>query len=133
MRKEKGSLWGTYLLLTLGGLVMIFPFYFMIVTSFKSKDEAQAIHPSFWPHPFTIEPYIELVRDNVVFRAAVNSVIVAILSTVGTVLICALAGYAFAKHRFAGRDVFFVVLLSTMMIPGAVLLIPGFLLFRDFG
>jgi multiple sugar transport system permease protein len=68
-----------------------------------------------------------------VLRATWNSVIVSSLLTGGSMLLCTLAGYAFAKHRFPGRDLLFMALLATMMIPGAVLLVPSFLLFRDFG
>jgi multiple sugar transport system permease protein len=123
----------TYVLLALGGLIMAFPFYFMIVTSFKPLAEVQQITPTVYPHRWTLEPFRELGRDGKVYQAAANSVVIAVLGTVGTMLVCTLAGYAFAKHRFAGRDLCFVILLATMMIPGAVLLIPGFLLFRDLG
>ncbi|HWD37581.1 MAG TPA: carbohydrate ABC transporter permease [Fimbriimonas sp.] len=133
MRRTRGEMFRTYLLLSLGGVLMAFPFYFMIITSFKPKAEVQQVTPTFFPHHWTVEPYQELARDGKVYQAAANSVIIAMLSTIGTMFVCTLAGYAFAKHRFAGRDFFFVVLLATMMIPGAVLLIPSFLLFRDLG
>jgi len=133
MRRTRAETIRTYLLLGLGGLLMAFPFYFMIITSFKPKAEVQQVTPTFYPHAWTLEPYQELARDGKVYQAALNSIVIAAAGTVGTMLVCTLAGYAFAKHRFAGRDFLFLALLSTMMIPGAVLLIPSFLLFRDLG
>jgi multiple sugar transport system permease protein len=62
-----------------------------------------------------------------------NSFIIALTTTIGTLFFCTLAGYAFAKHDFKYKNAFFIFLLSTMLIPGAVLLVPGFLLMRDFG
>ena len=62
-----------------------------------------------------------------------NSFKVAFILTIGSMLLCTLAGYAFAKHNFPGKNALFLILLATMMIPGSVLLVPDFLLMRDFG
>ncbi len=83
-------------------------------------------------HPTTL-PYQDLLKGSLFLRSAINSLLIALASTVGSIVLCPLAGYAFAKHRFPGRDFLFISLLATMMIPGTVLMVPGFLLFRDFG
>ncbi|HEY0865958.1 MAG TPA: carbohydrate ABC transporter permease [Fimbriimonas sp.] len=123
----------TYSVLLLGALLMALPFYYMVVTSLKSATEVSLPTVSLTVKDPTLQPYIDLMDRGLVVRATVNSVIIAVLSTGGAMFLCTLAGYAFAKHRFPGRDVIFVSLLATMMIPGSVLLVPSFLLMRDFG
>ena len=123
----------TYGLLIFGGLVLAFPFYYMAVTSFKTGKEVNQPVPTFFVRNPSTEAFADLLKDPLVYHGIFNSLLIAALQTVGTLFFCTLAGYAFAKHRFPGKNAFFMVLLATMMIPGAVLMIPGFLLFRDFG
>jgi len=135
-KRFREMLW-VYLVLAIGGLALAIPFYYMLVTSVKPQTEVAAAGVSFVAHHPTLQPYADLfdkrTSEDLVLRAAGNSVIIAILSTGGGMLLCTLAGYAFAKHRFPGRETLFLFLLSTMMIPGSVLLVPSFLLMRDFG
>lgn len=122
-----------YAVLTAGAVVLALPFYYMAITSFKSdKDIAQPTVQLGITHP-TVQPYIDLIQGGLVTGATLNSLIIAAASTLGNLFLCTLAGYAFAKHRFPGRDLLFLLLLATMMVPGAVLLVPSFLLFRDLG
>lgn len=122
-----------YLLLTLGAIVMAIPFYSMVVTSLKPAVEVSKPTVSLIVEKPTLQNYQELFDAGLILRATVNSFIVALLSTLGAMFFCTLAGYAFAKHNFPGRNVLFMTLLATMMIPGSVLMVPGFLLLRDFG
>jgi multiple sugar transport system permease protein len=122
-----------YFVLAVGALVLALPFYYMTITSLKTDvDIAQPTVQLTVSHP-TVAPYKELVQGGLVSGAALNSLFIACASTIGNLFLCTLAGYAFAKHRFPGRDAIFLVLLTTMMVPGAVLLVPSFLLFRDLG
>jgi multiple sugar transport system permease protein len=105
----------------------------MVITSFKSGQELAKIDFLFWIQNPTLEPIRSLLEGTNYLKAAWNSFVVAFFSTGANMLLCPMAGYAFAKHRFPGRDTLFLILLSTMMIPGAVLLVPSFLLLRDFG
>lgn len=123
----------TYTLLTLGALVMGLPFYYMVVTSLKPMTEITQPAVSLIVRQPTLQPYQELMEGGFVLRAAGNSLITSVLLTGGSMFFCTLAGFAFAKHRFPGKDLIFLILLATMMIPGTVLLVPSFLLFRDFG
>ena len=123
----------TYCLLIFGGLVMAFPFYYMAVTSFKTGKEVNQPVPTFLVNHPSGEAFKDLLKDPLVYHGILNSLVIAALQTLGTLFFCTLAGYAFAKHQFPGKNGFFLVLLATMMIPGAVLMIPGFQLFRDFG
>lgn len=123
-----------YLGLIAFGVVMILPFYFMIITSLKRNEDVIAIPISLWfRHLPTTLPYEELLKGMPYLHFMLNSAIVSCCITFGTMFFCSLAGYAFAKHRFPAKDKLFMTMLATMMIPGSVLLVPGFLLMRDFG
>ena len=120
-------------LLTIGAMAMVVPFYYMVVTSLKPYKEISEATPSFVAKHPTLQSYKDLLTTDLVYRSAINSVVIASLQTIGVLFFCTLAGFAFSKHRFPGREMLFFVLLSTMMIPGAVLLVPSFLLYRDLG
>ena len=122
----------TYVLLTLGALVLALPFYYMVVTSVKPDNElAQTTVSLIARHP-SVKPYADLIHGDAILLATWNSFVIAASTTLGSMLLCTLAGYAFAKHRFPGREPLFLTLLATMMVPATVLLVPGFLLMRDF-
>jgi ABC-type spermidine/putrescine transport system permease subunit II len=123
----------TYTILIIGAFLMALPFYYMVVTSLKPMTEVSQPNFSLIVRNPTLQPYRELIDAGLILRATGNSLITSALLTAGSLFFCCLAGYAFAKHRFPGRETLFLVLLATMMIPGTVLLVPGFLLFRDFG
>jgi multiple sugar transport system permease protein len=132
----KGPRWEralVYGLLAFCAIFMAMPFYYMVITSFKPMTEVSSATVSMFVKKPTIEPYQNLIDGSLFLRSCWNSLVVAGLLTIGNMILCPLAGYAFAKHQFPGRDKIFVALLTTMMIPGTVLLVPGFLLFRDFG
>lgn len=137
MKAGKWEKLTVYALLTLGALILAMPFYYMLITSLKDQTEIAQPTFSLVVNKPTVESYTDLLFDpsnkGLVLRATWNSFVIALLSTVGSMLLCTLAGYAFAKHRFPGRDAIFLCLLATMMIPGSVLLVPSFLLMRDFG
>lgn len=133
MRQSRSERWVSFVFLTLGGFLMALPFYYMLVTSFKSNEEAAQPTVNLIVRAPTIKPYADLFDAGLIVQATWNSFLIALPLTFGSMFFCLLAGYAFAKHRFPGKDALFLVLLSTMMIPGTVLLVPSFLLFRDFG
>lgn len=133
MKPTRAERWVSMVCLAVGGVLMVLPFYYMLVTSFKSNNEAAAPVVSLIVKEPTIKPYADLIEGGLILRSTWNSFLIALPLTFGSMFFCLLAGYAFAKHRFPGRDALFLGLLSTMMIPGAVLLVPSFLLFRDFG
>src|SRR3989442_1274004 len=133
MRTGKRQRISIYIALTVGAVVMALPFYFMVITSVKPMTEiSQPTVSLIVRHP-TVQPFRELVDAGLVLRSSWNSLVVAAFATIGSMFLCSLAGYAFAKHRFPGKEAIFLTLLATMMIPGTVLLVPSFLLFRDFG
>lgn len=117
----------TYLFLAVMGLIIIFPFYWMIITSLKTGDEIKQLHQTFFPQVIRWENYTEaLTRLDfpVLLR---NTLIVGIISTLGTLITTILAAYAFARLNFKGRDVVFALLLSSMMIPGEMMVISNYI------
>ena len=124
-----------WLALLLGAVAMLGPFYWTLVTSFKSRPELRAFPPTWWPQEFTWENWREL-NDIAVgtfpdfFR---NSLWVTTAITLVTLLTSSMGGYVFAKLQFTGRDRLFWLVLSMMMIPFTVSIIPSFELMSQLG
>jgi multiple sugar transport system permease protein len=123
----------TYSLLALVALVYIFPFVIAIVTSFKTEPDATNHPLSLIPHPFTTAAFHELFRSDDFFLWVKNSVIVTLSITFLRVFLDSLAGYSLARLHFRGRSAVFTVIVLVMAVPGVVLLIPKFLIIRQFG
>ncbi|OGX39272.1 MAG: hypothetical protein A3C53_01945 [Omnitrophica WOR_2 bacterium RIFCSPHIGHO2_02_FULL_68_15] len=119
--------------LILGALAMILPYYWMVLSSIKPPEELYTYPPRFVVlHP-TLKPYQELFTLLPMARSLLNSLGVAAAVTLSNMLFCSMAGYAFAKLRFPGRDTMFLALISSMMIPWQVFLIPGFVIVKHLG
>jgi len=117
-----------YLVLIIGALAMIIPFVWSLVTSLKTSAEVFA-KPPFWiPIPPKFSSYAEMMRRIPFFTYAFNTIRNATLITLGQLITCSLAGYAFAKIRFPGRNFIFLLFLATMMVPFAVYMIPDFII-----
>jgi multiple sugar transport system permease protein len=120
-----------YLLLTFGAVLMLGPLIWMVLASFKTLPEILAFPPTLLPEQVNLSNYQAVFETADFVRYFINSTIVAVI-TVGSVLITSsLAGYAFAKFSFPGRDVLFVVVLATLMIPFQVRVIPLYILASD--
>lgn len=119
-----------YLFLTFFALFTLIPFYWMIMTSFKSDAEIAMIDSAatLFPVDFTFDNYTQLFtgRYAVIFRYMLNTVIVGLTTTVLSVVVTILAAFAFSRLSFKGRDTIFAFLLSTMMIPGEMMIITNF-------
>lgn len=122
-----------YVILFLGAVSIAAPYVWMLVTSIKPVEEVQSYPPSFLVKNPTLEPYRDLFGLIPILRYVWNSVYVASVVTIANVFLCSLAGYAFAKHRFWGRDKIFLILLGSLMIPWQVNIISGFILMRKLG
>jgi len=121
------------MVLSLGALAMILPYYWMVISSIKPPDELYTYPPRFYVQHPTLKPYIQLFTLLPMARSLFNSLYVASAVTLSNMFLCSLAGYAFAKLRFPGRDTIFLALISAMMIPWQVFLIPGFVIVKQFG
>jgi multiple sugar transport system permease protein len=125
--------WWLYLLL-LGGLVLVVgPFVWMVLGSFKPNPEFLRSPPTWIPEAPTFENYRRLFDELDFPRFFTNSAVVATAVTAGNLVFCSMVGYALAKLRFYGRDKLFVLILATMMIPGSVTVIPLYVLMAGLG
>ena len=122
-------------LLTLLPLLVfvVFPFYWIIVTSFKTTTQIQQIESIFWPNPFTFEQYRSLLQDTPFLTWFRNTVIVATTSTAISVAFAALAAYALARLRFRGSGLMTTLLLVTYLLPASLLFIPLYRILTDLG
>lgn len=112
-------------------LVLMFPMYWMLRTSVAGVDELSNLPVRLWPREWLWENYIEPWRQYPFGRWLLNSVVIAVVSVVFTVAINLCAGYAFAKLRFPLRNVLFLLILSTLMVPVQVIMIPQFQIVID--
>ena len=123
-----------YSLAILIALVMIFPFYWMVNTSFKSIKETRYFPPTMIPEePVGFENYDAVLTRINFFSYVKNSVVVTLTITIGALFSSSLAGYIFAKFTFPFRNALFFVIVATMMVPFHVVLIPVFLIIRELG
>ncbi len=93
----------------------------------------QALTRAIWPHPFRFENYADVLRDEPLLRWTWNTFLIAFLSSVGVVISCAPPAYALSRMRFRGRNLVFLLVLSTMMLPIQVTIIPLYVLFSHLG
>ena len=122
-----------HVVLAAGVLVMIAPFVWMLLSSFKGDGELRQTPPTWLPADPSLANYRELF-DRLDFpRYFANSALVAILVTAGNLLICSATGYALAKLRFAGRRVLFLLVLGNLMVPPAATFVPQFVLVSNLG
>ncbi|MBC8077664.1 MAG: carbohydrate ABC transporter permease [Chloroflexales bacterium] len=124
----------SYALLVGGALLMLFPFIWMALGSFKDLQESNRFPPTLVPERWHPENYVRAwtTPPSTLGRYVLNSLIIAVAGTGLQLVICTLAGYAFAMLRFRGRELLFLLVLATTMIPGEVTLIPNFVTIRRF-
>lgn len=116
--------------LGLGAVLTAFPFFWMLSTSLKPVAESYAYPPTILPSTITLDSYLRLFRDLDFGRYLVNTVAVVLIGFVGMFFV-AMAGYGFAKFRFRGKNALFLLVLSTMMIPIQVTMIPTYLILNS--
>ena len=120
-----------YIILTLGAISMLVPFFWMLATSFMTSGQIFSYPPVIIPHPFYAENYSNVAKAIPIVKYFLNSAIVAILTTTGQVIISSMAAYAFARLNFKYKEPLFLVLLATMMVPPQVNIIPLFFIMRE--
>ncbi|SFE94140.1 multiple sugar transport system permease protein [Paenibacillus algorifonticola] len=125
------ALLGVYSILSFISLIMLVPFLWMLSTSFKEPQDIFTYPPKLIPTAFRLQNYVDVFQLIPFQRFYFNSVYIAFIVVLGTVFFASLAGYAFAKIPFKGRNIVFLVLLSAMMIPHEVTAIPLFLFMRE--
>jgi multiple sugar transport system permease protein len=117
----------THLVIYSLAIVVIAPFLWMILTSFKDMSEIYVYPPKWLPEKFNFDNYVNAFTAAPFGRYYFNSLVVAFAVTLGQLITCSMAAFAFARLRFKGRDILFYVFLGTMMIPYNVTMIPSFM------
>jgi multiple sugar transport system permease protein len=126
-RFARSAIW---IVVLAGAMMMAVPFLWMVVTSLKTDADAFAFPPSLVPRPPQWHNYADALSIAPFGRFFFNSAFISICVTCGSLLINSFAAFAFAKYPFRGRNVLFLAILATMMIPGQVTMIPSFPLLK---
>lgn len=129
--QQNGRLWLSTLLVLLGALLMLIPLLWMLSASLKNEGDVFLIPIQWIPHPLVWHNYIDALTFQPFFLYFGNSVLVSVMCVIGSVFTASLVAFAFARLRAPGKDFLFVILLSTLMLPGEVTLVPVYLLFRN--
>lgn len=132
MMKKRQRLWVGFMLV-LGCILMTWPFIQMILGSFMSMKESMSYPPTLIPGSFNIGNYLRVFEKMPFKTLYMNSILTTVLRTVGNVMTCSLAGYAFAKFKFPGRSLIFGLVLAIMMVPGQIFLLPQYMTMSKFG
>jgi multiple sugar transport system permease protein len=123
----------SHLILISGTVMMVLPFLWMLSTSFKAPGKTFVYPPEWIPDPFVWQNYPDMWTALPFGQFFINSVKIASLTTLGQLVTCSMAAFAFSILRFRGRDLLFLFLIATLMIPYQVTLIPTFILFSKIG
>lgn len=124
---------GTHAILMLGSILMLVPFAWMLLTSVKTMSEAVAVPPVLFPAEPQWGNYAYVFQLLDFGRLYVNTIVATVIRVASQLVLCAMAGYAFARLSFPGKNLLFALVLSVMMIPPLMYVIPKFLLMTDFG
>lgn len=122
-----------YLLLTIGALVMIIPFVWMLSTSLKDQQQLFAWPPSWLPNPFVWKNYTDVWTRINFSLYGWNTIKITVAVTIGRLILCSMAGYGFARMKFPGKDFLFMLTLATMMISSQITIVPNFIIMRYLG
>jgi len=125
--------WGLYIALSLGLLLMIGPFLWMLLGSLKTQRELLASPPTLLPEAPTLDNFSRMFERLDFAQFFFNSAFVAVVVTLANLLFCSMAGYALAKLHFAGKRGIFGLVVATLMVPGSVTLVPLFVLMSKLG
>ncbi len=124
---------GIYLFLIVMALIVLFPFYWMLISSVKSLEEYRLSVPTFWPRALLLSNYLTAFTTASLGRLFMNTMIVGLISTLLSLVITILTAFAFARLEFKGKELLFAALLATMMIPGELFTITNYGTIISFG
>jgi multiple sugar transport system permease protein len=131
-RLSGAGIWITLALL-IGLLIMVVPFIWMLLGSFKPLAELRQVPPTWWPETFTLDNFANLFSRENFARYFFNSTVVAVAVTGGNLLFCSMLGYALAKLSFPGKRFLFLIVLATLLVPSVVTFMPLFLVVSNLG
>ena len=124
---------GVYAFLLIMALIVLFPFYWMIISSLKTLAEYRQPTPTFWPQTIVIGNYAEAFTTANLGQLFLNTAYVGIVSTLLSLVITVISAFAFARLDFKGKETLFGLLLATMMIPGELFTITNYMTVRELG
>jgi len=119
-----------YILLTVGGAVMMVPFFWLVTSALKAPSKIYILPPQWIPDPVRWDNFHRAVQEIPYGLYTYNTLVITVCAVVGSVVSSSMAGYAFARLRWPGRNVFFMIILSTLMLPGVVTMIPTYVLYN---
>ena len=123
----------TYTFLLVMALIVLFPFYWMIISSLKTEAEYRQTMPTFWPQLIQLRNYVDAFNTANLGNLFMNTLFVGVVSTLLSLVITVLSAFAFARLEFKGKDVMFGALLATMMIPGELFTITNYITITNLG
>ena len=133
VKPRNRGLWAVHLVLIVGAVLMVFPFIWQLLTSFKTLADSVQVPPSALPDPWVFSNYGKVFDSMPFGQMFVNSVLLTVGRTVGQVVLCTMAGYAFARIPFRGRNALFVLFLSVLMVPSQLYLLPQYEIIQSLG
>lgn len=132
IRKDKFDIISNFFVIIFA-VLSLFPLYWLVTSSFKRSADVVKMPPDWFPKTFTLNNYIELFNNQPALKWTINSLVVSLVATVALIIVSSLAAYAFSKLTFKGRDIIFIVFVSSLMIPKEVIIVPLFRVVDMFG
>ncbi|MET3450330.1 carbohydrate ABC transporter permease [Curtobacterium sp. 1544] len=131
--RRGGSHWWIHVVLGVGGFLMAFPFLWQIIMSLSTNAQVQSVTPTFWPGELQWQNYTQVFERLPFLSQLGTSVMVTVIRTIAQIVLCTLAGYAFARMRFRGRAILLAIVLSILLVPSQVYLISQYQIVQGFG
>lgn len=122
-----------YLCLILGSIIMVFPFIWMLLTSFKTISESMAIPPTFFPKDWLVDNYQKVLTMLPFFKLYLNTALLILFRVVCAVTFSSMAAYAFAKIDFKGKNILFMIVVMQLMLPSQIFIIPQYQMLAKMG
>jgi len=122
-----------YFILIITSIITLIPFIWMLAASFMGDGKASVYPPVFWPDEFVLAQYVDLFTRLNIAKSFLNSFLLSTIVTIVSLFFNSMAGYAFAKYRFKGKDKLFNLLLINMIVPSQVTMLPLFLMLKSVG
>ncbi|MEH6994755.1 carbohydrate ABC transporter permease [Neobacillus drentensis] len=111
----------------------LFPLYWLFTSSLKNSSDVVKMPPDWFPKTITFSNYVDVFNNQPAFRWAFNSIFVSLVSTIALIIVSCLAAYAFSKLKFKGKNVIFIIFISSLMVPKEVMIVPLFRIIQDLG
>lgn len=113
-------------------ILSLFPLYWLVTSSFKNSSDVVKMPPDWFPTTFTMSNYIDVFNNQPALTWAYNSIVVASVATIALIIVSSLAAYAFSKLKFKGKNIIFIIFISSLMIPKEVMIVPLFRIIQNF-